>query len=312
MFNVALAPSILLVLCGWCVAQLGFNALLATMVAVLPDRVPVTRRGMVAGVLGVCLPVASVAATFLVKLFTGHVLAMFLVPCLVGGLFILLFAATLTDRRLDRADRPAWSAREAASTFWVDPRRSPDFAWAFASRFLFVLAFAFLTTYQAYYLLDHLGSAESAVPQQVFAGTVVQSVVLVAASLLAGTLSDRTGRRKVFVVTAASTYGLAMFVIAAASSFNGFLVGMAVAGLGFGMYMAVDLALVVDVLPSPDTAAKDLGVLNISGALPSAVAPALAPAILAFGGGSYSVLYAVAGLSAVLAAGAILPVRRVR
>lgn len=221
------------------------------------------------------------AATFLVKLFTGHVLAMFLVPCLVGGLFILLFAATLTDRRLDRADRPAWSARDAASTFWVDPRRSPDFAWAFASRFLFVLAFAFLTTYQAYYLLNHLGSAESAVAQQVFAGTVVQSVVLVAASLLAGTLSDRTGRRKVFVVTAASTYGLAMFVIAAASSFNGFLVGMAVAGLGFGMYMAVDLALVVDVLPSPDTAAKDLGV-------------------------------AVAGLSAVLAAGAILPVRRVR
>ena len=31
--------------------------------------------------------------------------------------------------------------------------RSPDFAWAFASRFMFVLAYAFLVTYQAYYLL---------------------------------------------------------------------------------------------------------------------------------------------------------------
>lgn len=202
--------------------------------------------------------------------------------------------------------------RELAITFWVSPRRNPDFAWAFASRFMFVLAFAFLTTYQAYYLLDHLGSAEVAVPQQVFLGTLVQSVVLVTASLLAGTLSDRTGRRKVFVVTASVIYGLAMFAIAAASSFNGFLVGMAVAGLGFGMYMAVDLALVVDVLPDPGTAAKDLGVLNIAGALPSAIAPAVAPAILALSGGSWQALYAVAGLSAFVAAAAILPVKRVR
>ena len=37
--------------------------------------------------------------------------------------------------------------------------------------------------------------------------------------------------------------------IAAASDFNAFLVGMAIAGLGFGVYVAVDLALVADVLP---------------------------------------------------------------
>ena len=70
-----------------------------------------------------------------------------------------------------------------------------------------------------------------------------------------------------------------MFVLAIASNFNGFLVGMAISGLGFGMYMAVDLALVADVLPNKDNAAKDLGVLNIAGALPFTVAPALAPAI---------------------------------
>ncbi len=103
-----------------------------------------------------------------------------------------------------------------------------------------------------------------------------------------------------------------MFVIAVASSFNGFLVGMAIGGLGFGVYMAVDLALVADVLPDKDNAAKDLGVLNIAGALPFSVAPAIAPAILAIGGGSYGVLYAVAGVCAVIGAVAILPVKRVR
>ena len=309
---VALAPSIPVVLLGWCIAQLFFNALLAVMVAVLPDQVPTAQRGLVSGVLGVCLPIASVSGTFVVKVFSGNQLAMFLVPCAIGGFFILLFAVTLKDRRLNAADRPTWSLRELASTFYVSPRKNPDFGWAFASRFMLVLAYAFLTTYQAYFLLDKLGSAEADVPQQIFLGTLVQSVVLVAASLIGGQLSDRTGRRKIFVFTASIVYGLAMFVIAIASSFNGFLVGMAISGLGFGMYMAVDLALVVDVLPDMDHAAKDLGVLNIAGALPSSIAPAIAPAILAIGGGSYGVLYAVAGLCAIIGAFAILPVQRVR
>src|SRR5580693_7231219 len=104
---VALAPSIPVVLAGWCIAQLFFNALLAAMAAVLPDQVPFAQRGQVSGVLGVCVPVASVCGTFLVKIFTGHVLAMFLGPCAIAGFFILLFAVTLNDRRLGQDEKPA-------------------------------------------------------------------------------------------------------------------------------------------------------------------------------------------------------------
>ncbi len=308
---VALAPSVPVVLAGWCIAQLCFNALLAAMVAVLPDQVPSVQRGLVSGVLGVCLPVASVCATFLVKLFTGSLLVMFLVPCAIGGFFILLFAVTLHDRRLAE-EEPAWSLREFASIFYVSPRKNPDFAWAFGSRFMFVMAYAFLVSYQAFYLLDKIGTAQADVPQQIFVGTLAQSAVIVAASFIGGRLSDRTGRRKIFVLTASIVYGLALFVIAIASDFSGFLVGMAIGGLGFGVYVAVDLALVVDVLPGNQSAAKDLGVFNIAGALPFSIAPAIAPVILALGGGSYGVLYAVAGLCAVTGAFAVLPVKRVR
>ena len=309
---VALAPNVAVVVVGWCTAQVFFNALLAAMVAVLPDQVPTTQRGVVAGVLGVCVPIASVCGTFMVKLFTGNELAMFLVPCAVGGFFILLFAATLSDRLLANADKPRWSLREFVSTFYVNPRKNQDFAWAFASRFAFLMAYAFLVTYQVYYLLDHIGSTEDEVPQQIFLGTLVQSGVVVAASLIGGGLSDKTGRRKIFVLSASIVYGLAMFVVALASDFNGFLVGMAISGLGFGIYVAVDLALVVDVLPDKDNAARDLGVLNMAGALPFFVAPAIAPIILAIGGGSYGLLYAVAGVCALIGAVAILPVKRVR
>jgi MFS family permease len=309
---VALASGVWVVLVGWCLAQLFFNAMLAAMVAVLPDQVPVEQRGTVAGVLGVCLPIASVSGTYVVKVFTGHELAEFLAPCAIGGIFIVLFALYLDDRRLTPADKPPWSLRQLLGTYYVSPRRHPDFAWAFASRFMFILAYAFLVTYQAYYLLDQLGSSEDEVPQQIFLGTLTQAVVVVAASVVGGRLSDRTGRRKLFVAGAAVVYGLALFMIAVASDFDAFLVGMAVAGLGFGLYLAVDLALVADVLPDEANAAKDLGVLNIAGALPFSIGPALAPLVLVIGSGSYQVLYAVAGVCALLGAAAILPVRKVR
>jgi hypothetical protein len=75
--------------------------------------------------------------------------------------------------------------------------------------------------------------------------------------------------------------------------------------------MAVDLALVADLLPDSASVAKDLGVMNIAGALPFSIGPALAPMVLAADGGSYAFLSAVAGAYALASAGAILRVRQV-
>ena len=123
--------------------------------------------------------------------------------------FILLFTVTLKDRRLAQADFPAWSLREFASTFYVNPRKSPDFAWAFASRFMFVLAYAFLATYQAYYLLAKIGTAKADVPQQIFLGTLAHpSSSSPRPSSAASFLTGR--RRKIFVLTASIVYGVAM------------------------------------------------------------------------------------------------------
>ena len=310
--TVALAPTITLVFLGWCTAQVFFNALLAALAAVMPDQIPAAQRGVVSGILAVCLPVASVVGTFLVQRFDQNVITMLLVPCAVGGSLVLLFVAQLADRRLEPGQVPPWSIREFLGTFYVNPRRSPDFAWAFASRILLVTGYAFLVTYQAYYLIRQVGSAAHDVPHQIYLGTLTQSAALVATALVTGRLSDRTGRRKIFVVAAALVYGFALFVIAGADDVNRYLAGMALGGVGFGMYMAVDLALVVDVLPDTDQAAKDLGVLNIAGALPFSLAPAIAPAVLSVGGGSYGVLFTVAGVCAIAGAAAILPIKGVR
>jgi MFS family permease len=177
---------------------------------------------------------------------------------------------------------------------------------------MFVTAYAFLVTYQAYYLVEQVGSAEQDVPRQIYLGTFAQSAALVTASLLAGRLSDHLGRRKVFVAVAALVYAGALALLTTADSVDAYLVAMTIGGLGFGAYMAVDLALVVDVLPDTASAAKDLGVLNVAGALPFALAPAIAPAILGLADGSYAALYATAAAFAPLSAAAIRPVTRAR
>ena len=311
-FVVAVAPSIGVVLVGWCIAQLFFNALLSALVAVLPDKVPVTQRGRVAGVLGICLPIASVTGTYLVQLFSPNTLAMFMAPCALGGVLVLIFAARLNDRHLAPADKPPWSLREFAGSFFVNPRKNPTSRGCSPAGSCSSWPTRSSPPTRPITCSSMSAAPRDEVPRRVFIGTLVMSTVVVVASLLGGWLSDLAGRRKVFVGAASAVFGLAMFVIAVATGFEGFLVGMAIAGLGFGLYMAVDLALVADVLPDPGSAAKDLGVMNIAGALPSAVAPALAPAILAMSSGSYGVLYAVAGLCAVVGAAAVLRVKRVR
>jgi MFS family permease len=309
---VATAPNIGTIVIGWCLCQIFFNATLAAQTAVLADQVPPAQRGVVSGVLGLAVPAASVVGTYLVQLFDHSTVLMFVVPCAVGGAAVLLFAWRLKDRHLDAADKPPWSLRELAATFYVSPRSNPDFAWAFLSRFLLVSAYAFLVTFQAFFLITQVGSAEDAVPRQVYLGTVAQSIALVAIAPIAGRVSDRVGRRKPFVMAAALIYAVALFVIAGATTVDGYLIGMGIGGVGFGMYTAIDLALVVDVLNDPLTAARDLGVLNIAGALPFAVAPALAPGILTLGGGSYAVLYTIAGACAIGGAVAVAPIKSAR
>ena len=58
-----------------------------------------------------------------------------------------------------------WSRRKFESTSTVKPRTSLDFAWVSPAASCFLMAYAILTTYEAYYLLLKLGSAVAEVPQ---------------------------------------------------------------------------------------------------------------------------------------------------
>ncbi|MCT9111162.1 MFS transporter [Streptomyces mirabilis] len=308
-----LAPNVPVLLAAFALYSVAANLIGTPLLAVIADRVPVHQRGLVSGLVGLTLPLAVIGGTFIVQAVATDTLLMFLLPPLIAAVSVLVFIALVKDRRLSKdAPRPKLSVREIVGTFWVNPVRHPDFAWVWLGRLLFVIGYGFLTTYQAFFLLNHLGSSQNEVPRQIFIASLVLSITTILTSVTGGKLSDRLGRRKAFVLASAAIYGVALIIASLVTGFNGYLVAMAVAGIGYGAFLAVDLALVTDVLPDPANAGKDMAVFNMSSTLANALAPAAAPFILLLGGGSYSTLFAAAGAVAILGGLAILPVRRVR
>ena len=308
---IGVATSLNLVLIGWCLAQLAYNAVLAAMVAIVPDQIPSSRRGTVVGILGVCMPVGQIVGTFLVQQLAGNLTLALLVPGAIGLAGVLALAFVLPD------GPPPVPAMAAAGVPTPSSRSSllahRDFSWAWLSRVLFVTGTVFLQAYQPFLLIDALGFDPAQVPRLIFRSTLVQAAMMVVFSLIAGRLSDRTGRRKSIAMAGSALQGLGLWLIAVAHSYTAFLFGVALTGMGHGVYEGVNLALVTEVLPDRDRhAAKDLGLLNITNTLPQVIAPLAAPAILAFSGGDYTLLFLVAGAVPLMGAALLSPLKSVR
>ncbi|HUB91389.1 MAG TPA: MFS transporter [Dyella sp.] len=310
---IATAVSVPQLLLGWCITQLAYNAELAALAAIFADQVPAPQRGTVSGIVGVSLPVGMIGGTFLMQALADSTLAMFLVPGAIALACAFVLVWMLPDHRLPMAQRPRYGWREFLGSYWINPLRFPDFAWAWSSRFLLYAGIAVLMTYQGLYLIHQLGCAPAEVPRRIFLSTLVQFCMVAIFSAVGGGLSDAVGRRKTFVSGAALVYALALLMIAFAASYAWFLAGMAIGGIAQGVYLATDLALVTDVLPQREThAAGNLGIFNIANVMPQSLMPAVAPAILLASDGSYAVLFVVAAMLVALSAWAIVPVRGVR
>lgn len=81
-------------------------------------------------------------------------------------------------------------------------------------------------------------------------------------------------------------------ILAVTQSWPGALLAAVVLGAVYGVYTAVDFALITQVLPPATARAKDLGVINIANALPQVFAPLLATLLVTLAGG-YTSLYLV-------------------
>jgi MFS family permease len=310
----ALGTNVPVVTAGWCLAQLGANATLAPFIATISDQVPKFQRGSVSALLGIAQNAGILGGTYVAQVFQHQMLIMFVAPAVLSIGAMLLFAFVLPDQRLT-VHPPRMNLREWVTTFWVDPRKHPDFAYAWWSRFLITLATFMFTTFRLFFLQDELGLAEDDAPAAVTLGVLIYTVALLASAWIAGRISDRTGRRKFLVAGSTLLFGVGIVALAHIHTVGQFYLVEALMGVAYGIYVGVDLALVVDVLPNPDDSGKDLGVFNMANALPQTVAPLIGAALLAVASAdnqNYTLLLYTAGVASLLGALIVLPIKKVR
>ncbi|MFC0674698.1 MFS transporter [Brachybacterium hainanense] len=306
--------SVPVVAAGWLIAQLGANATLAPFIATIADQVPKFQRGSVTALLGIAQNVGILGGTYVAQIFQDHMVIMFVGPSLFAILAMIGFAFVLPDQVLP-VKPPRMDLREWAQTFWVSPVKHPDYALAWWSRFLITLATFMFTTYRPFYATRQLGVAEDQVAAVISTSVLIYTIGLVITGWVAGKLSDKTGRRKVFVAGSTALFAVGTILLAHATSVDTFYIVEAILGIAYGIYIGVDLALVVDVLPNPDDSGKDLGVFNMANAMPQTLAPILGGVLVGIGasaGPNYTLLLWVAGILAFLGALVVLPIRSVR
>ncbi|MGH3423597.1 MAG: MFS transporter, partial [Nocardioidaceae bacterium] len=287
------------VVIGWCLAQLFLNVQLAGLIAAVPDQVPVRQRGLVSGLVGLAQPLGVVVGVVVVtRVVVGVPPAYLLIGCALL-VTALCYVAGGRDTRLPREARPSFSWSRFLAGFWISPRRHPDFAWAWLTRFLVNLSQALGIGYLIYFLEDAVGLASGQAAQGVSTLVGVYTGALLLTVVPAGWLSDRLQRRRVFVVCSALAIAAGTAVIAVWQTWPAALLAAAVQGLGFGAYVAVDVALITQVLPVASEHAKDLGVLNIANTFPQMVAPGVAAVLITRVGG-YAALFGGAAVITLL------------
>jgi MFS family permease len=299
---VALATSVISLFLAWATAQLTFNMLLAGLNPVLPDQVPRTQLGRVSAMTTLTQPLGIVGGTFLVRVFLPDLRFAILVPgciCIAG---VAALALLLHDRHLVQPDRKPLNLRLLVLSYWTDPRTAPDFGWTWLSRFLVSCGIFTIASYQTFFLMSRFGYTPETIGAPLLQGTLLNTVGLVVASVAFGTISDRLRRRKSFVLVSAAGLALALLLAAYSQSLSLYFVATTIAGIAVGCYLAVDLALVAEVLPSRADAGKDMSVFHLANALPQMLVPAVAPLFLAIGGGpenfqAFFVAGAVAGVA---------------
>jgi MFS family permease len=310
--GLALATHIWQLLLAWCAVVLTLNMGQTTMNTCVPDLIPERYRGRVSGFIGLSFPAGLMVGTFFAQVLRQHAELMFLVPLtfyLVGATWLL---AVIPDAQVTTA-RDKLSIRRLVASFWINPFRHVDYGLCWANRFLVVLGYAVFLSYQAYYLMDHLGVSASNVPGMVFRATILSSTATLIACLSAGWLSDKMGRRKPFVAGAVLIMAVGLLLLGTSSTYANYYIGATITGCGEGLYFAVDLALVSAVLPDKLNSGRYMAVMSIASVLPQSLAPAIAPFILRLGGGAnYPALFIAATIVSVLGALAVVPIRSSR
>jgi MFS family permease len=291
------------------------NGEFATLSAAVPDHVPVRQRATVSGWVGMPIALGLVVGSILVvDILNQDLVAGYIALAVLMVVLALPFVLFTPDYPLAPQDREPFSWRRVASSYWISPREYPDFGWAWLTRFLASLAIAMGTLYLLYFLRDVVHYARLFPGQTAADGLLILILIytgcVVLTSIVGGVISDRTGRRKLLVTVSGLLMAAAAMLLTFWETWPSALGAAVLYGMGYGAYIAVDQALITQVLPQARDRAKDLGIINIAIVCPYAVGALIAAPLVSLAG--YPTLFGATAVVAIAASVGVWRIKSVR
>jgi MFS family permease len=302
------ATTVALMVLFWCLVQLGANAAYAAITAAVPDRVPVLQRGGVGGLAAMGQTVGILIGAVFGAVVSGNYMVGYALCAGALIVSILPYLFHRNDPQLPKAERVPFRLVEFVRSFWISPVRYPDFAWAWLTRFLVNVCNQMTIVYLLFFLRDVLKHEDPALGVLTLTG--IYAVMVMITAVVAGPWSDRLGRRKPFVIGSSGIIAAAGLTMAFFPVWTGALIGAGILGVGFGAYLAVDFALLTQVLPVAADRGKDMGIINVANSLPQVFAPALAFLAVTYFGG-YLTLFTTAAVIGLLGAVFVVKIKGV-
>jgi MFS family permease len=317
----------------WCFGQLGYNMMLAPFVACMSDRVPDANRGTISGFYGAGIAVGQTLGNYvgadLVAQGASGLTAGWLIAL---GVFSLIGIITVIIWPREQSSKDMTSGKKTAKDIlmsFIPPvgKGVADFYYALSGRTLMMAGYWMVNTYVLYITTDYIfagqPNAEKRGAALIASMSIIQLIVTLVAALSAGPITDRIHMRKTPVALAACLFAVGILMPLLIRQPLGMYLFALIAGFGYGVYNAIDQALNVDVLPNPDQAGKDLGILNLANTLSTVLGSLFTSAIIggfkaAMHSGThtpmqaYPVVFSVAIVLVLLAAFLIMRIKRVK
>lgn len=256
------------------VFQLGVNAMLSPLAALLTDYFTDDEKGRVAGIANAALPLSTATIAPLAWLFPREDGSAFvLTGVLAVGLCVPLFLLWPFPRSA------AARTETRAPSSKVDRMRCTDFTLAWLARFFVQLGAAFVIGYLYVFVAERAGAMDddrdAGVARSLATLAIAATIVAALASLAWGKLSDALERRRWPLALAAFLTGTALAVLAALPSWAIFVIAYASFHAGLAGFLAIDTALIAEMLTAHPERAALLGVMNLTNTLPAVLAPGL-------------------------------------
>lgn len=262
--GIALSQDLLAIAAFVALLQFSSNFAQGPFQGYVPDLVPGPQVGFASALVGMMQILGNVSG-YLIGAIAVALDQFALGLIALGVLEVLTMLSVVIRVREGTApksrDGRGWAA--IASEAWgTDILRERSFLWLVASRLAVLMAGGVLANLAVFYLARSLGmdQEQTGLAYIPLVGLVALGTVI--AVVPAARASDRVGRKRVIYVSClVGAIGLGL--VAVAPSFPLALIGTAIFGLSTGIFLAVDWALMTDIIPKAESG-RYMGISNIA------------------------------------------------